>query len=73
MTAEVEWALMKAKVVQLEEELAELREETIVSLQIKTDKLCKDFSTVKNIAIMQIIISKYNLTFFILFLIFLMV
>lgn len=51
MTAEVEWALLKAKVVQLEEELAELREETIVSLQAKTDKLCKDFSTVKNIAV----------------------
>ena len=47
MTAEVEWALLKAKVVRLEEELAELREETIVSLQVKTDKLCKDFSTVK--------------------------
>ena len=33
MTAEVEWALMKAKVVRLEEELAELKE-TIVSSQI---------------------------------------
>ena len=51
MTAEVEWALLKAKVVRLEEELAELREETRVSIQAKTDKLCKDFSTVKNIAI----------------------
>ena len=51
MTAEVEWALLKAKVVRLEEELAVLREETIVSLQVKTDKLCRDFSTVKNIAI----------------------
>ena len=50
MTAEVEWALLKAKVVRLEEELAELKE-TIVSLQVKADKLCKDFSTVKNIAI----------------------
>lgn len=48
---ETEFALLKAKVRQLEEELSELRERTIAELQIKTDKLCKDFSTVKNIAI----------------------
>ena len=48
MPTEVEWALLKAKVEQTEAELRELREETIVSLQAKTDKLCKDFSTVKN-------------------------
>ena len=51
MPTEVEWALLKAKVAQTEAELKELREETIVSLQAKTDKLCKDFSTVKNIAV----------------------
>lgn len=51
MPTEVEWALLKAKVEQTGKELKELREETIVSLQAKTDKLCKDFSTVKNIAI----------------------
>ena len=51
MPTEVEWALLKAKVEQTWKELKELREETIVSLQVKTDKLCKDFSTVKNIAI----------------------
>lgn len=51
MPTEVEWALLKAKVEHTEAELRELREETIVSLQAKTDKLCKDFSTVKNIAV----------------------
>lgn len=51
MPTEIEWALLKAKVEQTGKELKELREETIVSLQAKTDKLCKDFSTVKNIAI----------------------
>lgn len=51
MPTEVEWALLKAKVEQTRKELKELREETIVSLQAKTDKLCKDFSTVKNIAV----------------------
>ena len=51
MPTEVEWALLKAKVEQTGKELKELHEETIVSLQAKTDKLCKDFSTVKNIAI----------------------
>ena len=51
MPTEVEWALLKAKVEQTEAELMELREDTIVSLQAKTDKLCKDFSTVKNIAV----------------------
>ena len=51
MPTEVEWALLKAKVERTEAELRELREETIVSLQSKTDKLCKDFSTVKNIAV----------------------
>lgn len=51
MPTEVEWALLKAKVEQTDAELRELREETIVSLQAKTDKLCKDFSTVKNIAV----------------------
>lgn len=51
MPTEVEWALLKAKVEQTGKELKELREETIVSLQAKTDKLCKDFSTVKNIAV----------------------
>ena len=51
MPTEVEWALLKAKVAQTEAELKELRDETIVSLQAKTDKLCKDFSTVKNIAV----------------------
>ena len=51
MPTEVEWALLKAKVEQTGKELRELREETIVSLQAKTDKLCKDFSTVKNIAV----------------------
>ena len=51
MPTEVEWALLKAKVEKTEAELKELREETIVSLQAKTDKLCKDFSTVKNIAV----------------------
>ena len=48
---ETEFALLKHKVKQLEEELTELRDRTITELQLKTDKLCKDFSTVKNIAI----------------------
>lgn len=48
---ETEFALLKQKVRQLEEELTELRDRTITELQVKTDKLCKDFSTVKNIAI----------------------
>lgn len=51
MPTEVEWALLRAKVEQTGKELRELREETIVSLQSKTDKLCRDFSTVKNIAV----------------------
>lgn len=48
---ETEFALLKQKVRQLEEELTELRDGTITELQVKTDKLCRDFSTVKNIAI----------------------
>lgn len=48
---ETEFALLQAKVELLEEELGKLRSGTIAELQIKTDKLCKDFSTVKNIAI----------------------
>lgn len=48
---EVEWALIKARVELVEAELKDLREETIESLRQKTDKLCKDFSTVKNIAV----------------------
>lgn len=48
---ETELALLKHKVKQLEEELNTLRDGTIAELQTKTDKLCKDFSTVKNIAI----------------------